>query len=76
LDSAAPLPRGVSANGIAVEFSTAAPVSLYGTTWLASKVVALEYAEAFGFLAACNHPWLVVPRKPHRLSLVELRVLK
>ena len=28
------------------------------------------------FLAACDHTWLVVRREPHRLSLVELWVLK
>ena len=31
------------------EFSTAAPVSLYGATKLASEVMALEYASAFDF---------------------------
>jgi CDP-paratose 2-epimerase len=49
LDDAAPLPPGVSARGLAVDFSTAAPVSLYGSTKLASEAVALEYGEAFGF---------------------------
>lgn len=48
LDASAPLPRGVSARGIGIDFSTAAPVSLYGSTKLASEVVALEYGEAFG----------------------------
>ncbi|MDZ4835249.1 MAG: NAD-dependent epimerase/dehydratase family protein [Candidatus Melainabacteria bacterium] len=37
-------PQGVSANGIAESFSTAAPISLYGGTKLASEVLALEYA--------------------------------
>ena len=32
-----------------MEFSTAAPVSLYGSTKLASEVVALEYGAAFDF---------------------------
>ena len=49
LDDAAPLPPGVSANGVGVEFSTRAPVSLYGSTKLASEAVALEYGDAFGF---------------------------
>jgi len=49
LDDAASLPPGVSTNGIGVEFSTRAPISLYGSTKLASETVALEYGEAFGF---------------------------
>ena len=49
LDTSKPLPRGVSACGINTEFSTAAPVSLYGSTKLASEVVALEYGAAFDF---------------------------
>ncbi len=43
------LPGGVSLQGIGVDFSTAAPVSLYGATKLASEVLALEYGNAFGF---------------------------
>lgn len=49
LDDAAALPPGVTANGVGIEFSTRAPVSLYGSTKLASEIVALEYGEAFGF---------------------------
>lgn len=49
LDDSAPLPRGVSARGIGLDFSTRAPISLYGSTKLASEAVALEYGEAFGF---------------------------
>jgi CDP-paratose 2-epimerase len=49
LDDRAPLPVGVSREGIGVAFSTAAPVSLYGSTKLASEAVALEYGEAFDF---------------------------
>jgi CDP-paratose 2-epimerase len=49
LDDSATLPRGVSANGIGIDFSTQAPVSLYGSTKLASEAAALEYGEAFGF---------------------------
>lgn len=48
-ESAGNLPVGVSARGIARDFSTAAPVSLYGATKLAGEVLALEYGEAFGF---------------------------
>ena len=49
LDAAQPLPGGVSAHGIGWEFSTQPPVSLYGSTKLASEIVAAEYAQAFGF---------------------------
>jgi CDP-paratose 2-epimerase len=49
LDTDGDLPVGVSARGIGVDFSTRAPVSLYGSTKLASEAVALEYGEAFGF---------------------------
>jgi CDP-paratose 2-epimerase len=40
---------GISMKGITEEFSTAAPVSLYGATKLASEALALEYGDAFGF---------------------------
>lgn len=40
-------PRGVSSAGINEEFSTDAPVSLYGATKLASEALALEYGETF-----------------------------
>jgi CDP-paratose 2-epimerase len=49
LDDSKPLPSGVSSRGIGVEFSTAPPVSLYGSTKLASEILALEYGCAFGF---------------------------
>jgi CDP-paratose 2-epimerase len=49
LDDSGPLPQGVSANGIGAEFSTSAPISLYGGTKLAAEVIALEYGMAFGF---------------------------
>jgi CDP-paratose 2-epimerase len=49
LDGAAALPPGVSARGVTAEFSTAAPISLYGSTKLAGEVLALEYGDAFGF---------------------------
>ena len=49
LDHAADLPKGVSARGIGIDFSTRAPVSLYGGTKLACESIALEYGEAFGF---------------------------
>lgn len=49
LDCSKPLPPGLSERGIGVAFSTAPPVSLYGSTKLASEAIALEYGEAFGF---------------------------
>jgi CDP-paratose 2-epimerase len=49
LDPSGQLPRGVSTRGISTEFSTEAPVSLYGSMKLASEAVALEYGAAFGF---------------------------
>jgi CDP-paratose 2-epimerase len=49
LDEEASLPAGVSAQGIAVDFSTRSPISLYGSTKLAAESLALEYGHAFGF---------------------------
>jgi len=43
------LPRGASTLGVSEEFSTSPPVSLYGTTKLASERLALEYGETFSF---------------------------
>ncbi len=39
---------GLSSEGVAENFSTSPPLSLYGATKLASEVIALEYGEAFG----------------------------
>jgi CDP-paratose 2-epimerase len=39
---------GLSTEGVAENFSTSTPLSLYGATKLASEVIALEYGEAFG----------------------------
>ena len=44
-----PLPEGLSSRGVAESFSTAPPISLYGSSKLASEVLALEYGETFGF---------------------------
>lgn len=44
-----PLPPGLSRHGISESFSTAAPISLYGASKLASECLALEYGESFGF---------------------------
>ncbi len=43
------LPSGVSEAGIAENFSTRQPISLYGATKLASEVMAIEYGQSFGF---------------------------
>ncbi|MFI5360577.1 MAG: NAD-dependent epimerase/dehydratase family protein [Elusimicrobiota bacterium] len=42
-------PAGFSAAGVAEDFSTAPPLSLYGATKSASEALALEYGAAFGF---------------------------
>ncbi len=49
VNGAAPLPAGLTTEGIGVDFSTQAPVSLYGATKLAAEVMALEYGAAFQF---------------------------
>ena len=43
------LPAGFSAAGVREDFSTAPPLSLYGSTKAASEILALEYGAAFGF---------------------------
>lgn len=48
-DLAVPLPEGVSGRGIAENFSTTPPLSLYGASKLASETIALEYGQAFEF---------------------------
>jgi CDP-paratose 2-epimerase len=48
-DLAVSLPKGAGAQGIAENFSTDSPVSLYGASKLASECVALEYGQAFDF---------------------------
>lgn len=49
LDDSAALPPGVTAAGIDAGFSIEPPLSLYGSTKLASEWLALEYSAAFGF---------------------------
>ncbi|HRE05972.1 MAG TPA: NAD-dependent epimerase/dehydratase family protein, partial [Opitutaceae bacterium] len=49
-----PRPAGVSDQGITESFSTAAPVSLYGATKLASEALALEYGQTFGLPVFVN----------------------
>jgi CDP-paratose 2-epimerase len=53
-DKTRPLPDGLSLKGLNETFSTCAPVSLYGSTKLASEALALEYGEAFGFHVSIN----------------------
>jgi len=48
-DKAAALVQGASPNGLTTEFSTSAPISLYGSTKLASECLALEYNHSFSF---------------------------
>lgn len=48
-DTTGTLPIGISPDGIAENFSTAAPISLYGATKLSSEVLALEYGRTFQF---------------------------
>jgi CDP-paratose 2-epimerase len=43
------LPAGISHDGVDETFSTAAPVSLYGSAKLASEQLALEYGATFEF---------------------------
>ena len=48
-DDAKSLPPGLTAQGVVENFSTRPPLSLYGSTKLASETLALEYGAAFGF---------------------------
>lgn len=48
-DPSAPLPAGLTLQGIDETFSTAPPVSLYGATKLAGEQLALEYGATYGF---------------------------
>jgi CDP-paratose 2-epimerase len=41
--------KGASAGGLTVDFPTSAPISLYGSTELASECLALEYKHSFSF---------------------------
>lgn len=50
----AALPAGLGSEGITESFSTAPPVSLYGSTKVASEQLALEYGAAFGFPVRIN----------------------
>ncbi len=50
----AALPPGLTAAGVDETFSTGAPVSLYGSTKLASESLALEYGETFNLPVFVN----------------------
>ncbi|MDB6114143.1 MAG: rfbE 1 [Lacunisphaera sp.] len=53
-DNTKPLPAGLTPEGLNESFATAAPISLYGATKLASEALALEYGETFGFPVFIN----------------------
>jgi CDP-paratose 2-epimerase len=48
-DCSTVLPQGVSSRGIAENFATTPPLSLYGSSKLTSEFLALEYGEMFEF---------------------------
>ncbi|PYJ09850.1 MAG: CDP-tyvelose epimerase [Verrucomicrobia bacterium] len=48
-DASKTLPPGVSPRGVTEAFSTTPPLSLYGSSKLASEAIALEYGETFEF---------------------------
>lgn len=48
------LPIGLSPQGVSETFSTSPTVSLYGSTKLASEILAQEYGETFGFPVRIN----------------------
>ncbi len=52
--SAGVLPPGLTLAGLDETFSNQPPVSLYGSTKLASEMLALEYGESFGFQVFIN----------------------
>jgi CDP-paratose 2-epimerase len=53
-DATGGLPPGISTAGVDETFSTQAPVSLYGSTKLASEALALEYGLTFDFPVFIN----------------------
>ena len=48
------LPAGLTGAGLTEAFSTVPPISLYGSTKLASEALALEYGETFGLPVFVN----------------------
>ncbi len=53
------LPQGFTPRGVSERFSTAAPLSLYGATKLASEVMAEEYACNFNFPLRINRSGVI-----------------
>jgi CDP-paratose 2-epimerase len=53
-DGSAAWPAGASPAGLSESFSTAAPISLYGATKVASEAMASEYGHAFDLPIAIN----------------------
>lgn len=49
LDRTRAMPAGIDELGLTEEFPTAAPISLYGASKLASEMIALEYGMTFNF---------------------------
>lgn len=49
IENSGTFPGGFSALGVGEAFSTEPPVSLYGSTKIASEILALEYHYTFGF---------------------------
>jgi len=52
--SSGELPKGLTTQGVDETFSTQSPISLYGSTKLASEMLTLEYGETFGFQVFIN----------------------
>jgi CDP-paratose 2-epimerase len=48
---------GISSKGASKDFSTASPLSLYGTSKFASEILALEYGDAFHFSGLDKPVW-------------------
>jgi CDP-paratose 2-epimerase len=46
--------KGISSEGVSEDFSTASPLSLYGSSKLASEILALEYGDVFHFAVWIN----------------------
>lgn len=53
-DSSKSLPPGITAAGVSEDYTTMAPVSLYGATKVASEAMALEYGATFDFPVFVN----------------------
>lgn len=48
------VPTGLSENGIGEDFSSEAPISIYGATKISSEIFAQEYGSIFGFPVFIN----------------------